>query len=366
MGGINRPDLQDKTLIINNMKAHYGSIIKAGISSIGSDEMSKSIFSQIDKNQNGMLNEKEVSGCESTLSSIINNVAENFYEMASKFFGKTYTQQLDKANEKNQTQNPEGADQAAGEWKSPTQKVIQENLDEGFAKIAQYAQEHPEDERIQSYMKKIEEIKQGSEITDETTYYTAATITGDKKIIYDGTEVDNLDPDTMIRTIIHEAGHYINGDELSSITEEVDVETYALDTTEKITGKPVVENKEEYLQEFAEMYENSMGANYGKSSPGYDGIPLNAGFVINDEITSVAKGGNSTSIYSDFAGWRQEHTVTMGEEKDENGNPYPTEASRTLYQDNGEAILWKFSDYNKDKKIWQKEEQAESDDTKGN
>lgn len=353
MGGINRPDLQDKTQIISNMKAHYGSIIKAGISSIGSDEMSKSIFSQIDKNQDGTLNEKELGGCESTLSSIIADAAENFYEMASKFFGKTYTQQLDKANEKEHP--PEEVAKPAEEWKTPTQRVIQQNLDEGFAKIAKYAQEHPEDERIQSYMKKIEEIKQGTEITDEATDFTASTITGDMKTIYNGTEMENLDPDMALRTIIHEAGHYINGDELSSIKEEVDVETYALDTTENITGKSLFENKEKYLKEFSNLYENS-GANYGKSSPGYNGIPLNAGFVIKEDITSIAKDGNSTSIYSDFAGWRQEHTVTMGEEKDRNGNPYPIEASRTLFQDNGETISWKFTDYDKDKKVWQKEE----------
>ncbi len=336
-----------KPQILTNMQTHYGSLIKAGATGLGNDEMSKSIFGKFDTNGDRTISADEINANNVNIQQVLSEVAMQFKDLASKFFGNNYTEQLKKAEE---TQTNPPNEQNNGN--NSSEKVILQNIQDAHQKILKYAEAHPEDTRIQEYAQKLQELELS--VTSKDADFVAETISGDKSITFSAKTLENLDPNTVLKNLLHEVGHYVNGDELSSIPEEIDVESFAIDTAENITGQKIVENKEEHINEFASRYESGMSSNYGKYSPGYNGIPINAGFTINNEIKEVHTNqeGNATTIISDFSGWRQEHHVSFGEEKDADGNPYPISAKETIFPEDGQQLTSVYSNYDKDRKVW--------------
>lgn len=338
--------------ILNNMHSHYSSLLKNNCRSLGADEISKSIFEKIDTNKSYELSQEEITVARPNLKTIIAEIACKYTSLINNIFGEKYSQQLEKANN-----NPTIKDinNTYSEEVNSSHKIILQNLQDAANKIKEFAKNHPENNRIQKIASNLDVIMKNIQVTNEDKGYIAETITGDNKIIFNATSFENLDPDNLLKNFLHELAHYIDGDELSSIAEELDVEAFAIETTEDILGTTFIENKEEYLTEFKERYNYNRTSNYGESSPGYNGIPINAGFVIKNDIVSIEQNKNSTVITSDFAGWKQEHKVIMGENKDKNGNPLPIYAEKVIYTDDGSEIKFIYSDYNEDRKVWLKE-----------
>ena len=349
--GVNGPNQPNKAEIINNMQAHYQNLLTENYRDFGNDDISASIFKKLDTNGNFKLDSSEILDANNTLKDVITSVAEKFYESASKLFGKNYTEQLKDAEKNKNIQNKQSETKSDNKLNN-SEKVILQNVEEAKAKIIEYAKQHPEDNRIQQIAQEIGKLVNNT-TTSKDGDYVAVTYPDENRIVFNAKETENLDPDIALKNLIHEAAHYINGDDLSSQREEVDVESYAIDVAESITKKTLYEDKEAHLDEFGKRYKTN--SNTGKSSPGYDGIPLNAGFVINEDITGTTQDGNKTTISSNFIDWKQEHQVVMGTEKDPNGNPYPIEASRTIETDDGRILKWEYSNYDKARKVWQEE-----------
>lgn len=339
--GINGPNSQDKSQIIQNMTAHYNSLLKSGCTSLGANEMSQSIFMSLDADNSGTLEKAEIEGSQTSLADIIKDAAEDFYKEAAKFFGKSYSDKLEKANE----------NQAPNNTQNPSERIINQNISESYEQIMKYAQEHPEDKRLQEYVAKIKENKPDTSAKPMEEHLIAALEYEKNEINFNSTNLDNLEQKETLKTLIHEMGHYSNGDNLTSVAEEVDVESYAIDTTEKITGEKVVDYKPAYLQEFAKIYKK---LGYGDISPGYEGIPKNAGFTVDGKIESVEKSDKKTTIIADDDGIKVEYDITMGKKKDSEGNPYPAKVTVKMEGETGETYKGEYKNYDKDDKTWSK------------
>lgn len=75
------------TKILANMNTQYSPLIKAGATGIGNDAMSKSIFAQFDKDQNGMLSQYEIDSAMPSFQDILKDAAASFKDLASNLFG---------------------------------------------------------------------------------------------------------------------------------------------------------------------------------------------------------------------------------------------------------------------------------------
>ena len=268
----------DKSLVIQNMFLHYSPLIKKDCSSIGADDMSRSIFESLNTDSDKYsLSEEECSNSKNILGEILDKIYDKYTEWADKHFGKNYSDQIAKYDKSNQV---------TSETENSSAKVLKQNLAEAKDKIKKFAAEHPENTRMNDIANLIEDVD--ISVTNGITWYVAVTFTDSKEIKF-SMESENLDPTTCLKSLIHEMAHYLNGDVLSSVPEEVDVESFAIDMAEQIDNVKYCEDKEAYMAEFESRYKYSLnqGSNYGQNaSPGYNGLPLNAGFVIDEDILS--------------------------------------------------------------------------------
>lgn len=341
----------NKTQIISNMFAHYSSIAKNGHNTIGSDALSVFIFKKLDINNNNKLDSNEIKD----LSTVLNNLTEEELReggIAENTFGDSYTTQLEKAKS---PQFSGEINNFARPGTTDSEKIVSQNLNEACYKLIEYARLHPEDERLQQYVAKLNELKGNLTVSSDNYSYEALTVTGERTIDFAANQAEILNPDRTMQALIHELGHYVNGDDLSSVAEELDVEEYSIGLTEKITGKPLYEDKEAHMKEFATRYQQRRGGNYGTlASPGYNGLPINSGFVIDlgDKVNSVITNGNSTTINVDglFEGGIT-YNIEMGDEKDADGNPYPKSAERRFTHE-GKEYIDQYTNYDKDRKVW--------------
>ena len=350
---INQPP-NDNGIIVKNMTLHYSSLIKKGCNNLGSDKISKSIFAQLDLDKSGKLDKEEIANSKETLSEIITNIAQKYKKELSKLFGENYSETLSKAEN-----NPEIENKL-----KPSEKVLHQNIQDAHEEIINYSNNNPEDKQLQEYLANSKNVKfklcdaSDKEFKDQADFAQniAAVAKVSKEEIKFNKTIINLDKTQTIKYLLHELGHYSNGDDLDSVTEEKAVERYAVETTEKITGEELVKDKDEYIEKFGKIYSDQ---GYPDHSPGYSGIPKNSGIMINGDIETIDKNGNQTKIVSDLYGDKYEYEITMGNEKDAQGNPYPEDTNLTINKSDGDIEKYEMRNYDKKAKAWKDIKQTE-------
>ncbi len=304
-----------------NVQNHYGSLIKAGATSFGKDEMSISIFNKIDTDKDGIISQKEIDAVKSSIGQIIGEA----------IIGASKAKTMSRVQE----------------------KVLNDDIQTAYNKVLEYAKNHPEDERIQQYAKLAKEMMQNGKIQAGSIpqEHTAGIYDADTSAItLDFDEYKNSDQVLVI--LLHELGHAIGKDGLDSISEEKDVESYAREIAAKITGKSKEEISDISIDEFLQPYKDS---NYPQSSPGYDGIPKNAGITIDYEIQSVEHEGNNYKIKSGPIenGRYIETVIIMGKNTDSEGNLLPESVQQHLYDSTGNNIeTTLFSEYDSEQRCF--------------
>lgn len=350
---INQPP-NDIGTIVKNMNTHYSSLIKKGCENIGSDKISQSIFNQLDKDSSGKLEKSEINSSQESLSEIITNIAQKHKNDLSKLFGSNYNETLSKAEN-----NPEIKSNL-----KPSEKVIHQNIQDAHQEIIDYSKQHPEDKQLQEYLANSKDVKfklynaSDKEYKDQANFAknTAAMAKPSQKEIGFNNSIINLDGTKTLKALLHELGHYSNGDDLDSVTEEKAVERYAIETTEKITGEEIVKNKDEYIEKFGKLYSLQ---GYPDHSPGYSGIPKNAGIAVNGDLESAKTFINQTKLVFDLYGDKYEYNISMGDECDPQGNHYPESVDLTVKKSNKDVQNYKLKNYDKDQKAWKDIEKKE-------
>lgn len=308
---MNTNDISPK--ILANMQANYSGLLKAGATNLGTDNMSKSIFAKIDADGNGSLTQIEIDTAMPSLSDILKNAAANAKDFARTMFGGSENEQM-----------------------------VDKNIENTCNRIIQYAKEHPEDERIQKYAAKIQELFKNGNLTSTDSLplnivakHNAGWSFNEQILLNNNRIRLRNDEDYVLLCILHELGHAESGDALDSISEERDVESYAREITQKIAGKKTDEFLDGSIDEFMGIY-----AALPKSSPGYNGIPKNAGVTIDYEIESVKRDGNNYIIKSEpnENGGYIETVIVMGQNTDIEGNLIPESAKEIMYDSGGNEL----------------------------
>lgn len=308
--------------VFQNIQTHYGGLIKSGATSLGSDAMSISIFNKIDTNKDGIISQSEIDAAKPSLGQIFSESINNFKSFANVMYGP-----------------------------KPQEDALNEHISTAYNKILEYAKDHPEDERIQHYAKIAQEMMKNGKI--EAGYIKEENVEGiyeakDNTITLDADQFGTQD--NVLLCLLHELGHARGKDSLDSISEEKDVESYAREIAAKITGKSVEEISDGTIEEFLQLYKDNK---YPKSSPGYDGIPKNAGITIDYEIQSVERDGNNYKIKStpNENGRYIETVIIMGKNTDSEGNLLPESVQQCLYDSTGNNVeTTLFSEYDSEQR----------------
>lgn len=326
----------------NNMRIHYTGLLKEGTKTLGSDFMAKSIFSSIDTNKDNILSNEEIEIGKENIDNYINKSVEedNFY--ANLNFGKNYTEGL-KNVDKNSTQ-------------TPSEQIIEQNLNFATNKILQYATEHPEDAEIQKYANKLREIINNGnlkllEIPNSTSVAgRAEKENGEDVILIDNRNIiGNLNKNSVLQVLLHELRHTMEKDTLNSKAEELEAEETARRLAKKLNPVP---QWNEPIDKFLDGYNV-----YAQASPGTYNIPVNTGISVWYEPKEVIQKDNILTIKSDALeklnqGHIEEY-VTFGTEKDEDGNPFPISAIRKIFDADGNVISTQdYGEYNREKRAF--------------
>ena len=222
--------------------------------------------------------------------------------------------------------------------------IVSKNLEQAVAKILEYAEQFPQDSKIQMYAAKLREIishKQLilTDIPDENVSGRALKNEdmSDTILIDNSDSFLNFKKNGILHTLLHELRHTMETDDLNSKAEEIEAELSANELTAKITGTlPEELNIERWINEGYRLYP--------EASPGTYNIPQNTGFtvaykpeeVVMDEkenkllIKSAPQDNMDGAVIEDY--------VEFGDKKDENGNPFPVSAKRVIKDKSGQII----------------------------
>lgn len=223
-------------------------------------------------------------------------------------------------------------------------ELVAKNLEQAVTKILDYADKFPQDSIIQKYAQKLRELVANNnliltDIPDENVAGRAIKNSdmSDTILIDNHDSFSNINPDNMVKTLLHELRHTMETDNLNSKAEEVEAELSANELTAKITGtSPKEINIESWINEGYSLYP--------EASPGTYNIPQNTGFtvaykpeeVVMDEkenkllIKSAPQDNMDGAVIEDY--------VEFGDKKDENGNPFPVSAKRVIKDKSGQII----------------------------
>ena len=328
--------------IIANMKTHYAGLMKVGATDFGGDFMSKTIFNMINTDKTNALTQEEIDVAIQNFDTFLAKSIENDSFYAELHFGKSYTEAAEKT------------DRTSG--KTVSEQIVENNLNEAVEMIFEYAQQHPEDAIVQKFAEKLKEIKSNGKLiltNIETGGVAGRAIKnedGTDTILIDNRDsLNNLTPEYLLQTLLHELRHAMESDVINSKAEEVEAETISRELADKISGKV-------RFNEPISFFESNYNG-YAEASPGTYNIPQNTGIAIwykPDDI-KMDKDNNTLIIKSgaqeDLNGAIIEDHVQFGDQKDENGNPIPVSAIRIIKDVNGEVIFSKdYGEYNLKKK----------------
>ena len=314
--------------VISNMHTHYSGLMKEGTRDFGNDFVSKSIFNAVDTNHDGSLSQQEIDTAMPNLDSYIAKSIEKDDFYANLHFGKSYSESKAKTNPNSD--------------KTVSEQIVENNLNEAVEKILSYAKAHPEDAVIQKYAQKLNEIVSAGKLilTDIEDSGVAGRANkdadgGDTVLIDNHDSMQNLTSEYLLRTLLHELRHTVETDNINSKAEEVETERTARELADKIGGKH--RWGEVSLSEFEESYRI-----YAEASPGTYNIPENTGIAVWYKPKDVTMKDNKLVIKSDaqpdLKGAIIEDHVQFGEQKDENGNPFPISATRVIKDKDGKII----------------------------
>lgn len=323
--------------VINNMIIHYSGLMKSETKSFGSDFMSKSIFKDIDLNKDGKLQQNEIDKAIPNLATYIEKVlkTDDFY--GNIHFGEEYTQAL--------TQTTEKSD------KTRSQQIIENNLNKAVNMIMQYAASNPNDKTIQKYANKLSEIIENNNL--KLTDIESEGIVGrankkengtDEILIDNNDNINNLSVNYLLQTLLHELRHTFETDNINSKAEEIEAEKTARELQEKISGQKIFNNS---IESFAKCY-----SVYAEASPGTYSIPENTGIAVWYKPVDVTMTQNNkliikSDIQESMNNLLIEDHVQFGNQKDENGNPYPISAKCLLKDKDGNIVQeFDYGDYN--------------------
>lgn len=315
--------------VLANMKTHYSGLMKVGATNFGGSSISTSIFAQIDTDNNKELSQEEINSANLD-EIIINTIKRNKLQEydAQEYFGESYTKSASQTD-------PNSS-------KTTTEQIIDNNIKQAITQILEYAEQHPENTRVQEYAKKLKEMLAqnsiiGTDVEHQDSvgqHLSASEDAPNGKILIDNRDqFNNFNPRNVLKTILHELGHAISGDDLDSVAEEVMVESIARELALEISGEEVFEYSMEY---FASQYKG-----YPMASPGTHNIPKNAGIATQYVPQEVTMKDNVLTIRAetDEKGNRVEDYITYGDRKDADGNPLPVSAKRVIVNQSGEIVF---------------------------
>lgn len=372
--------------ILANMKTHYSGLMKVGTTDFGGDLMSKTIFDCVNTDKSNGLTQAEIDAGMQNLDSYIKKSVENDSFYAEIHFGKSYTEAASKTDKTSS--------------KTVSEQIIENNLKTVINQIIEYATKHPDDERIQKYANKLQELVDNNKIvlTDIRRQGVAGRAYPnldecDEILIDNHDSINNLTPEYLLQTLLHELRHTLETDTLNSKAEEVATEKEAREITKAIledisensnTTKKLdfirkkstaLSNKfsavddlqetlmmqgqdrshfmfQPSLEEFATAY-----SNIAEASPGTYNIPKNTGIAVWYTPSDVVmdKETHTLLIKSDAQPDLKdaiiEDHVQFGDTKDEEGNPIPTSATRIIKDKDGNIIFEQdYGEYNSKKR----------------
>lgn len=324
---------------VENMFNYYTEVFQNKYQVPSDDKITISLFQKLDKNKDGDIDKAEQINLHSAITEL--NKEGKYQKEIDATFGTSYTEAMSKTNRKHNN--------------AQTEKVIQANINKVLNKIQEYARQHPEDEKVQQYANKLNELK--SKIKIVRTDNPAGGFFDPKTqcININANITSNLNETTLAKLLIHEATH-IDGDAISSHAEELNAERTGIEITEKIYNTTLIENKEEYLNQFINRY-NNLPEDFGgeaEYSPGYGGVPAGAGIEVEGEIQSVQQNGNNYIIKTrnEEDNTSEEYRINMKDKKDKNGVGYAESASVIVEHSNGDTEAYEYSNYNKKHRIF--------------
>ena len=358
--------------ILANMKTHYSGLMKVGTTDFGGDLMSKAIFDMVNTDKSNGLTQSEIDEGLPNLDSYIKKSIEKDSFYAEIHFGKSYTEAAQKTNPNSN--------------KTVSEQIVENNLKTVINQIIEYATKHPEDERIQKYANKLQELVDNNKIvlTDIRRQGVAGRAYPnldecDEILIDNHDSINNLTPEYLLQTLLHELRHTLETDTLNSKAEEVATEKEAREITKAIledisensnTTKKLdfirkkstaLSNKfsavddlqetlmtqgqdrshfmfQPSLEEFATAY-----SNIAEASPGTYNIPQNTGIEFWYKPEEVKMDENNklvvkSAVLPDMKDIIIEDHVQFGTEKDEFGNAYPVSAKRVIKDKDGNIL----------------------------
>jgi hypothetical protein len=157
---------------------------------------------------------------------------------------------------------------------------------------------------------------------------SAVTEIGDaNKIKFNLESEQNYDDKILMKTFLHELQHYADGDNLTSVTEEIEAEKAAMKDAKSILGVKNIFSKgkdETHLERFESLYRNS---NYAFYSPGH-GIPRNVGIVISAaDVKTSLDPQNNNCVKMDTKVPPKSYVVCFGPDKNHPNNVKVTNTS---------------------------------------
>lgn len=359
--------------ILANMKTHYSGLMKVGTTDFGGDLMSKAIFDMVNTDKSNGLTQAEIDAGMPNLDSYIKKSLEKDSFYAEIHFGKSYTEAAQKTNPASN--------------KTVSEQIVENNLKTAINQILEYATKHPDDERIQKYANKLQELVDNNKIvlTDIRRQGVAGRAYPnldecDEILIDNHDSINNLTPEYLLNTLLHELRHTLETDTLNSKAEEVATEREAREITKAIlddasentnTSKKLdfirkkssaLSNKFSAVDDLQEtlmmqgqdrshfMFQQSLEefeaaySDMAEASPGTYNIPQNTGvkFWYKPEEVKMDKNNNTLVVKSgvqpDMKDIIIEDHVQFGTEKDEFGNAYPVSAKRIIKDKDGNIL----------------------------
>jgi hypothetical protein len=353
--------------IIANMRTHFLPLLKDSVRTLGNSLAAKSVFSGFDTDKSGDLTQAEIDENLPNIDTILIQAKKDDSE-ASDYFGEKYTQaskNVDKASNK-----------------TVSEQIFENNLKEVVAMIINYAKAHPDDEQVQIYAKKAEEMFASGNIllTDieekgAIGEHIIDKESGEQKILIDNFDnLKSLDKNYMLQVLLHELGHAMSGDSLDSKQEESDVERVSRELISKITGIEIFKSEQkpitpedideallsrdnrlkrfsailqkldtpkqllyfENIDKFIEQYNS-----YPEVSPSH-GLPSNAGVALKYKPQEIREDNNmliiTSSPLADMKGIKIEERITFGDAVDSDGKKIPVSAKRVYIDGDGVEI----------------------------
>ena len=359
--------------ILANMKTHYSGLMKVGATDFGGDLMSKTIFDCVNTDKTNGLTQEEINAGMPNLDLYIKKSIENDSFYAEIYFGKSYTEAAQKTDPNSN--------------KTVSEQIVENNLKTAINQIIEYATKHPEDERIQKYADKLLELIKDDKITltdivrPGVAGRACTNLDGSDEILIDNHDsLNNLTPEYLLNTLLHELRHTLEIDTLNSKAEEVATEKEAREITKAILDdisknsdtvktlefikkrRMALSNKfsavndleekliiqeqnrsnfmfQPSLEEFEEAY-----SDIAEASPGTYNIPQNTGieFWYKPEDVQMDENNNElvvkSAVQPDMKDIIIEDHVQFGPEKDEFGNAYPVSAKRIIKDKDGNVL----------------------------